>query len=550
MCDRTKIELNLFLSIDSYFFFSMGWKANHICLNIAIAFIGCLAYGLVNFHKVSTSSVGELLQNYMHISAESLNLFSSLFLVSYGIMQPITGILSDTLEPGYIICIFATLTSIGSTILAFSPNFILSAFARCLNGIGSAPVFVCFLKVFSVLFSQKWYYFAVSLLFTSGAVGSLIAQAPLSTTLTSFHWSWWFISAYVLAAIISFFSALVIRGKRTPEEYNKKKRKNNSNPRIIRKSPRNAENQNTHDNAHDNANNLTTPLDPEANSNTSLEDDENSISFSSSSTNPMITLTDSNSITQNLENFSDSDSDGAENNVRMKEVTFCEFTSQTYKHLLTSSSFWKLILIFVPEQIVFLPFSTYWCIPYLHSVFRVTNFTASCISMMLFAPLIVIAPLATYLHCHFKPKKVVFIILFATDMAMFIIMMLLEHNKPEFIAWLLFIGYGCATSFIQIFSLFLVLDSSPIEMAATAVSLFYFLPNILSCITQNLTLQFLQLVDGGIFTIYSQKAYSLGYFLFNVILLGISLLSVLFLNISTLSSIKNKSTVTPLLENE
>ena len=168
--------------------------------------------------------------------------------------------------------------------------------------------------------------------------------------------------------------------------------------------------------------------------------------------------------------------------------------------------------------------------------------------MMLFAPLILIAPLASFIHYHFKPRKIVFILLFSIDIAMFVLMMLLDHNMTEAIAWLLFIGYGCATSFIQIFSLFLVLDFSPPEMASTAVSLFYFIPYIVGCVLQNLTSNFLQLVDGGVFAIYSQKAYSLGYFLWNVILLGISLLAVLFLDINSLSTKRNASTKTPLLE--
>jgi len=90
-------------------------------------FVLAVLYSLVFFHRVNPSIVADDMAIEYNISKAPLSVFSSMYFYPYALIQPFAGLLSDVLEPSYLIGVSHIVSSIGSALCGYSDNLLLVA---------------------------------------------------------------------------------------------------------------------------------------------------------------------------------------------------------------------------------------------------------------------------------------------------------------------------------------------------------------------------------------------------------------------------------------
>ncbi len=168
--------------------------------------LGCGAFFLSFFHRVSTGTIAADLQHEFAIGAAALGTLGATYFYIYALMQVPAGVLADTLGPRATLTAGMLIAGIGSVAYGLAPDFGTAAFARTLAGLGVSVVFVCTLKLHSRWFDERRFATATGASNVAGIVGALAATAPLAWLVTLVSWR----QVFVTIGIISFALAAAI----------------------------------------------------------------------------------------------------------------------------------------------------------------------------------------------------------------------------------------------------------------------------------------------------------------------------------------------------
>lgn len=130
----------------------------------------------------------------------------------YALIQPFIGIISDLVEPAYIIAFSGFLSSLGSVIIGYTKCYDFACFARILVGLGCGPIMVPICKIFANWFSARGFFIFQGLVLASGAAGGVIAQAPLAKLIQSVDYKYSFIGIAAAGLFLSILT-LFMRGQ-------------------------------------------------------------------------------------------------------------------------------------------------------------------------------------------------------------------------------------------------------------------------------------------------------------------------------------------------
>ena len=177
----------------------------------------CFIYPLTHFHRYFPSALAPDLSKALNVSVAEVGYFSSMYFYSYGIMQPVVGMLSDVINPGFVIGYGAILTSIGAVIMTLTSSFYLASCGRILVGFGVAANYVSIGRFISNWFNPKKYTLMNSLLLMIGGFGGLASQRTLISFANLVGWknAMRIISLY--GFIMGILAILYVKG--SPTEY-------------------------------------------------------------------------------------------------------------------------------------------------------------------------------------------------------------------------------------------------------------------------------------------------------------------------------------------
>ena len=150
--------------------------------------LGCCAFFISFFHRVSTGAIAADLQHEFAIGAAALGTLGATYFYVYALMQVPSGVLADTLGPRVTLTIGMLIAGAGSIAYGLAESFTTAAIARTLVGLGVSGVFVCTLKLHSNWFHERRFATAVGAANVSGIVGALAATAPLAWLITIVSW--------------------------------------------------------------------------------------------------------------------------------------------------------------------------------------------------------------------------------------------------------------------------------------------------------------------------------------------------------------------------
>ena len=151
----------------------------------------------------------------LHLDAEQLAIIGSAYFLTYSIMQIPVGILIDRYGTRLLLTIATIVCVLGVFLFTIAQGFYLGIVGRLLMGLGSSFGFIALLVLALNWFPRKHFGFMAGLAQFLGAVGPMLAGAPLVLLLYATHDNWRVVLSGIgiLGLILAILIALFIRNK-------------------------------------------------------------------------------------------------------------------------------------------------------------------------------------------------------------------------------------------------------------------------------------------------------------------------------------------------
>lgn len=184
---------------------------------VVISIISSIAFGISLFNIHSATALSSRLASYLDVSKKKINVISLINYWIYALMQPVSGSLSDLIEPGYLICGVMMLAGIGAFVVGLSFRYALSCVGMAIVSMSCGFVYTAIYKILTLKFSVPCFNVVNAFVLTIGLVGNYLAQYLLPSIMEGFSIYWAFITPGVLCAAVAMLSAVFIHGGNLPE---------------------------------------------------------------------------------------------------------------------------------------------------------------------------------------------------------------------------------------------------------------------------------------------------------------------------------------------
>jgi len=167
------------------------------------------------FLRVFLGTIADDVMRDLFLSAEQFSIITASYYVAYGIMQTPVGILVDRYGSRLLLTLACIACALGVIWFSFSNGFYAGVFSRLLIGFGSAFAFVSLLSLSLNWFPKDNFGFMVGLAQLLGAIGPIVAGAPLAMVIKMFDGNWRLVMFLtgILGIILTLCLALFIRNK-------------------------------------------------------------------------------------------------------------------------------------------------------------------------------------------------------------------------------------------------------------------------------------------------------------------------------------------------
>lgn len=179
---------------------------------MAIFIITSVLYAFVTFQRTCPSIVAEEMAEAYHCNKADLTFFSSIYFYPYAIMQPFAGLLSDVMEPAYLITFSQITASVGAVICGLSKTITVGTIGRLLVGLGCGPTYVPVNRVIANWFKQDQFPVMSGILLAAGSVGGMISQGPLAALCHLIGWRNTFYLVGGTTFLLSILCLFIVRG--------------------------------------------------------------------------------------------------------------------------------------------------------------------------------------------------------------------------------------------------------------------------------------------------------------------------------------------------
>ena len=190
-------------------------KKHQASIAIIILIVASLLYVYEFYLRVIPSVITQELMRDLNINAHQLGVISSLFYVSYTLMQIPAGLLVDRFGPRRLLTI-ATIICAFSTILSGSAdNQLMAGLSRFLIGLGSSFAYACPLLVAKFWFPSSRFAMIGGCIQALGALGAIIGNEPVAYLTQSIGWRQTCYQSGLFGLMLALIIWLVVRDKPT-----------------------------------------------------------------------------------------------------------------------------------------------------------------------------------------------------------------------------------------------------------------------------------------------------------------------------------------------
>lgn len=182
-------------------------------VNVMLAAMIVLAV-LSQFFRSSNGVIAPEMMNELNIDAQAIGLSSGAFFVLFAVLQIPIGVLFDRYGPRLVVSSMLVFAIAGSVIFALAHTLGPLVAGRFLIGLGFAGGMVGSLVVLSRWLSPTDFTRAMTILFASANLGSLMATSPLSAATELLGWRTTFLVLAGITAVVALGFCLVVRDER------------------------------------------------------------------------------------------------------------------------------------------------------------------------------------------------------------------------------------------------------------------------------------------------------------------------------------------------
>lgn len=404
-----------------------------------IVLVSCLHYAIVTYHRVCPSILFDELAKTYGVQPSDIGVFGSMYFWPYALIQPFIGIITDIVEPAYIIAFSGFLSSLGSLIIGFTKCYELACFARVLVGLGCGPIMVPICKMFANWFSARGFFIFQGLVLASGAAGGVVAQAPLAKLIQSIDYKYSFIGVAAAGLFLSILT-LFMRGQPYDMGFEK-----TADGFCITTSG-----------------NVENPL---------LYEEINKFNNTDSSVKP-----------------------SAKSILQAKMLTL----KSNVKKVLSNKYFWTLVIWDAMSPGTYYNFSSMWGDPYLQHVIHYDENKASFIVILLNVAWIAGTPILTFISEITKSRKWVVVINALSLCAICICMYFVTDQINDTVLYVLIFSFGFFGSAPCSIGVAMFKEMECPESQGTALGCSNLFPFLSSSIFEIITAAILKFVDGNI----------------------------------------------------
>ncbi len=184
-------------------------------LGIFIWLLAAAFYLYEFFLRTFIGSVIPEITKALHLDTEQLSIIGSAYYFTYGLMQIPVGMLIDRYGARLLLTIATIICVIGVFLFAIAQSFYLGIVGRLCMGLGSSFGFIALLVLALNWFPRKHFGFMAGLTQLLGALGPILAGAPLVLLLYASHDNWRLVLSAIgiLGLVIAVLIGLFVRNK-------------------------------------------------------------------------------------------------------------------------------------------------------------------------------------------------------------------------------------------------------------------------------------------------------------------------------------------------
>ena len=167
---------------------------------------------IVFFQRACPAVVTDELSKAYNIKVSQLGIFTSMFFIPFSILQLFAGLLSDVLEPSFIIGGSMIFGSIGAVICGLSRNLFEGCIGRLIVGMGCGLIYSPCTRIIMNWFPLQHYSKLLGLFLFIAGLGNFLAQTPLTLLANQIGWRMCFISIAIIATFLAVLTIIFVRG--------------------------------------------------------------------------------------------------------------------------------------------------------------------------------------------------------------------------------------------------------------------------------------------------------------------------------------------------
>ncbi|MFZ0565885.1 MAG: MFS transporter [Chlamydiales bacterium] len=172
------------------------------------------------FLRIVLGTISIEVREDLHLTIEQFSIVAAAYYMTYGLMQIPVGFLTEKIGTRIILSSACFICTIGVFLLEMAQGFYLALISRWLIGFGSSFAFVALLILALNWFPKKYFGFLCGISLFLGAVGPLLAGAPLAYVNQMLDGNWRLILfwAGIFGAILTVLLLIFMRNKPAQEE--------------------------------------------------------------------------------------------------------------------------------------------------------------------------------------------------------------------------------------------------------------------------------------------------------------------------------------------
>lgn len=188
-------------------------KEKKFIVSISLILLGTLFYFFANFQRIAIpGAIFDILEQELSVGAPEITAFGAIYMYIYAFTQLLNGIFVDRYGGYRVILVGSIIMGLGCLIFPLTSNIALMYFARALLGLGGSMFYLSIIKELGLLFEEKDFGIALSIMLFAGYSGGIIANAPFVMAMRILSWREILL---IIAGIIivSIFAYLILLSK-------------------------------------------------------------------------------------------------------------------------------------------------------------------------------------------------------------------------------------------------------------------------------------------------------------------------------------------------